>query len=96
MSAQDDQVAELARLAADPTMAHTGPRWRLHAIVHPHAAADAIELAAGYATRDAALLITYRALLAELDRTLPDDELAGYCRWAIGHLHPAAGSSDGA
>lgn len=86
MSATDDQVAELARLATDPTMAHTGPRWRLHALVHPDAATDAHEIAARYEGKDRALLLTYCALLAELERRLPDDALADYCRWAIGHL----------
>lgn len=40
--------------------------------------------------KDRALLVTYRALLAELERWLPEDELADYCRWAIGHLEGSA------
>lgn len=86
MSEHDDAAAELDRLAADPILRHTGARWRLHAQVHPAAAADALETAARYRDKDRALLTTYRALLSELLVGVPDDPLVDYCRWAIGHF----------
>lgn len=78
----------LARIEADPTLRHTGARWRAHEAAYP--GSGGAERARLYAETDAVKLAEVEASLAEVEGQFPDDEAVAYLRWLRDELSGAA------
>lgn len=81
----------LARLEADPTLCHTGARWRAHAYAYPESKSRALDLAASYAEKDEALRVELTETLAEFREKASDDVSSiRYLSWLADEMGAAA------